>query len=118
MSDNRLTPRVGDRVLIISGGVTYAGNAIARKNADDEWLITVDGIASAFYRRIDGIEVRDREPVEWSEGWRTHDSPHERAVLSVPGGYAHILSKIEIEKILADGPYIIEHWDELIRNDA
>ena len=55
----------------------------------------------------------DREPIEWPEGWKPQQG---FAVARYFGDRvsAILLSKGDLEHILATGPDMLERWDELV----
>lgn len=107
----KLTPRVGDRVIARKGPGsphrTLAGTVKAI-DADHVWVVR-DGHMDAFGYDLCAIEVVDREPVEWPKGW-TRSSVY-------PGcasNGAHVYERYELEAILATGPEMLAKWSELM----
>ena len=119
MSD-KLTPRVGDRVIVVHNNVTRTGS-IARhyENTSPSWGVDLDGIDGPRWFSADQLEVVDREPVAWPEGWQTHNRRVGLAFVKIAETReAFILSRSAIEKIVEDGPLVLESWDELVGGDS
>jgi len=56
----------------------------------------------------------DRKAVEWPEGWRLSiSSKGDWMFLYIEDEWYASCRKGALDKIIADGPYILEHWDEL-----
>ena len=104
MSDKKLTPRVGDRVLFKIDGVTNVGNV---SHLDGEWA----DVDSSYTYPLDDLTVVDRDPVEWPEGWSEYDSDDGTAY----SNYANVvIRKNELAQLLATGPDMLARWDELM----
>jgi hypothetical protein len=117
MTEKKLIPRVGDRVIVKRSGKTHAGNVVTRMNEDGEWLIEVDGKTAGWYRHTDDFTVVDREPVEWPKGWEKATSVA-GAVTWKGTESGVLLDRKRMERIVADGPYLLEHWDDLLDGDS
>jgi hypothetical protein len=128
----KLKPRVGDRVVVQAG--TYSGYTIPKS-----WMATVehvgDGtnfevgetlvaydppIGSLSRSRVPSrfLEVRDREPAKWPEGWGAAKFDNAWRVWppwaddAEPYGY---LTRELFDRIRGpEGDYMNEHWDELM----
>lgn len=114
MGDKKLTPRIGDRVLVKLRRHTtsYIGNVVELFD-DDRYRVKVDGgpVGGLF---ADGLEltVVDRDPVEWPEGWERD---------GVEFAYNRIadivVDKSGLKEFLATGPDMLARWDELVGGD-
>jgi hypothetical protein len=116
MSDKKLTPRVGDRVLVKSGGGSRTGDV--RRISGAVIFVEVHGVHRAGetwqYDTLDELTVVDREPVEWPEGWEEGGS-HLARVVGWKDDDETVLwfGRSELERILATGPDMLARWDEL-----
>jgi len=83
---------------------------------DGEWA---DDDSSYTYP-LDHLTVVDRDPVEWPEGWRAADGWRDMPVpvARFEGRYVSLLTKADVERILATGPDMLARWDELVGGDA
>jgi hypothetical protein len=65
---------------------------------------------------LDRVQVVDREPVEWPNGWslRAVSGLSPIPVVDHPHGGTLSLDRELIDKIVVDGPYVLENWDELV----
>jgi hypothetical protein len=117
MSDKKLTPRVGDRVLVKSGGGSRTGDV--RRISGAVVFVEVHGVHRAGetwqYDTLDELTVVDREPVEWPEGWTRSKSVPDSHALFLGG---HVISKPILERILATGPDMLARWDELVGGES
>lgn len=128
MTDKKLTPRVGDRVLLVvhidgKGLQTRIGTVVedvaAKWRGEPYFRIQVDGITDDYWQMSQGsLTVVDREPVKWPEGWEPGDhyewgpdsvAIHRNANLG--------FSKQNLIDILATGPDMLARWDELMGGD-
>lgn len=116
----KLTPRVGDRVLVqtgASGGNSRTGD-VRRIDEAGVLHVEVHGVhrpAEYWQYTKENVQVLDREPVEWPEGWEQYDGIRRGELVAayhVPTNlvYTHRLPK----DLLATGPEMIARWDELM----
>ena len=123
MTEKKLTPRVGDRVTFQFGGKTYAGNLVQPPTSPtmttgyDPWTVVVDGSDEEWRISPSALTVVDRERVEWPEGWEKASSVA-GAVTWKGTEIGVLLDRKRMERIVADGPYLLEHWDELMGGDS
>jgi hypothetical protein len=116
MNDKKLTPRVGDRVLVIRGfdsQVTHSKCGWVR--SFDKYggpLVDVDGVAERMMVPLPHLEGVDRQPVEWPEGWSRFSSS------MVAHRNQRTFSRAELEDITQAGPDMLDRWDELMGGDA
>jgi hypothetical protein len=111
----KLTPRVGDRVTLVKGGVTMVGNVeriwLNGRQAD----VAIDGWGMSSGYPIELLTVVDRDPVEWPEGWRLGGAHIDRLAGWYDDDDATLwFSRRELERILATGPDMLARWDELV----
>lgn len=131
----KLTPRVGDRVIVRKGPGsphrTLAGTVKAI-DADLVWVVR-DGYMNAFGYDPIAVEVVDREPVEWPRYpmWRYGDYSYieNRRITSgiwgvkesvggsttVTNEAASAISADDARKIGKAWLKVAEHWDDLTR---
>jgi hypothetical protein len=116
MNDKKLTPRVGDRVLVKTGAftgvvTTYAANVI-HVNASGDVHIHVPEVQESGWWDVSDLTVVDRQPVEWPEGWSRFSSS------MVAHRNQRTFSRAELEDITQAGPDMLARWDELMGGDA
>ena len=111
----KLDPKVGDRVILVVDKITRAGKVVGmgeQQVGPDEFHpmveVDIDGFGTGWFYAHD-LEVRDRKTAEWPEGWERYSG----------GAYPEFTKEIaftlaECRKLLADLPYIVEHWRELM----
>ena len=115
---DKLTPRVGDRVLakVDIEGVgmqTRTGSVFedvtAKWRGEQYFRVRIDGITDDVWQ-LSGrvLTVVDRDPVEWPEGWARFSS----SMVSIND--SRTFSRAELEDILATGPDMLARWDELM----
>lgn len=140
----RLTPRVGDRVIVSGGGCddgtcshkpfpTSAGNVRWPIGGDTYWVVELDGSDDLASVKASRLTVVDREPVEWPRYpmWRYGDysySDNRRTTSGIWGvkqsvggtvtvinESASAISADDARKIGEAWLKVAEHWDELTR---
>jgi len=121
MTEKKLTPRVGDRVIVNPpSGRTYVGDvtAITGDRTERPFDVTIDGLGEPPWRcRLNELTVVDRRPVEWPNGWRRLNS----TIIEVDAGDPNParLTRAEFDKIRGpEGDYVAEHLDELLGGDS
>lgn len=115
----KLTPRVGDRVIVKVEGVTRAGVVVGfghqEVGPDESHLMVelrIDGQPWAEWAYESDITVVDREPVEWPEGWKRWGDTTARWV--GPANHLFICRKGALAELLGTGPEMLARWDELM----
>jgi hypothetical protein len=108
-SDKKLTPRVGDRVLVTANEQIRLGTVTALGSNGNYAAINIDGWGSAGGFLTSRLEVVGRSLGEWPEGWSDYDEGY---VLHEPSNVA--IDKDNLKQLLATGPDMLERWDELV----
>lgn len=123
MTEKKLTPRVGDRVLFREADVakTYIGIVLnedrTRLLPEPIFRVAIDGLKGkpghngVLYAKESELTVVDREPKEWPRGWERHSK---RLAFVKVVNEALIMSREMIDKIVTDGPQILRDWPELM----
>lgn len=114
----KLTPRVGDRVLVrfgTEGGPTYIGNVVDMGNNGQGTTagVDVDGVG----RRacwLHELEVIDREPVEWPEGFGPSSMGHRYVAVRLADSSVFSMTRRELEQFAANVPDVLARWDDLV----
>jgi hypothetical protein len=117
----KLTPRVGDRVIIAPGRIesfTAIGRVMrVEHNPVDGivyWVKTDHDRTNRWFP-VEELTVVDRKPVEWPEGWSEYDKVQDAAFCD----YANVwVRKNDLAQLLATGPDMLARWDELMGGDA
>jgi hypothetical protein len=111
MTENKLTPRVGDRVIVKTGAYTKIGNIIGLGSGGKYASVDIDGwgVSGGFLTR--GLTVVDRDPVEWPEGWGRRALG---LVTWLHGSRPLNLSRAELLGLQRDIPDMLARWDELM----
>lgn len=129
MTEKKLTPRVGDRVLVELDGEYSTGRVVkAAPGIPPKWHIELD-IPVGQWKAFDegsrvhnraNITVLGREPVEWPEGWSLDDRDLELISVAdyMNGARARFISLPALRRILAEGPWVVEHWRQLVGGDS
>ena len=129
----KLTPKVGDRVVFVGQGKTLAGNIenITDYTTESFARVRVDGHEAPWSVRTTDLEVRDREPVEWPDmpSWEYGDTSWERnRRLRSPEGWnvqptvlgscvfvdANAINPADARQIADGWNHVADHWDELV----
>lgn len=115
----KLTPRVGDRVIYkdsVAG--TRIGTVVEVFADEGRQSVRIrmderkDHFLNGFWTtQATNVQVVDREPVEWPEGWGKHSNCEAGLYLEDNGWY---FNRSELELILATGPDMLARWDELV----
>jgi hypothetical protein len=109
MTENKLTPRVGDRVLVTANEQIRLGTVTALGSNGNYAAINIDGWGSAGGFLTSRLEVVGRSLVEWPEGWEIdHGDAAYNKVADV------VVTKDDLRVILATGPDMLARWDELV----
>jgi hypothetical protein len=132
MTDNKLTPRVGDRVIVSAGEIpgsrdalvipTTTGSVDAVRGANVAVVVDAgpyNGPDRHWWFPFGRLTVVDREPVEWPDGWNKRPSRRVGAVTVPDGDYQPALSREAFDRIRGpEGDYVAEHWDELVGGES
>ncbi len=117
MSDKKLTPRVGDRVIVAPGRIedyTTIGRVIGAGEGVQKWLVVLDHDNEGYWFPDAELTVVDRDPVEWPEGWEFDELNHILGTMAYHEPTNLALTKTMLASLLATGPDMLARWDELV----
>jgi hypothetical protein len=124
VSDKKLTPRVGDRVIakVHIEGVgmqTRTGSVFedvtAKWRGEPYFRVRIDGITDDVWQMsASALTVVDRDPVEWPEGWSDDGARGILGPMVYPEPTNTAFTKLMLELVLATGPDMLARWDELV----
>ena len=113
-SDKKLTPRVGDRVLVTANEQIRLGTVTALGSNGNYAAINIDGWGSAGGFLTSRLEVVGRSLGEWPEGWSDDGSSSILGPMAYHEPTNTAYTKLMLELVLATGPDMLARWDELV----